>query len=61
MTILLAMRVSSRNRDNGYLQDIEEAVTTPAVMEAMERSLRLEGRIVKVRDVLDHYWAQYKR
>ncbi|QMV43334.1 Gfo/Idh/MocA family protein [Cohnella cholangitidis] len=37
--------------------NIEEAVTTLALMEAMERTLRSNGQSVKVQDVLDEYWA----
>jgi len=40
--------------------NVEEAVTTLAVMQAMELSLRADGRIVKVQDVLDDYWAAFK-
>ncbi|WP_378127963.1 Gfo/Idh/MocA family oxidoreductase [Cohnella boryungensis] len=40
------------------LPDVHEAVRTLALMEAMERSMRSGGQVVRVQAILDEYWSK---
>ncbi len=39
------------------LPDVNEAVHTLALMEAMKRSMKSGGQVIRVQDILDEYWG----
>jgi predicted dehydrogenase len=40
------------------LPDVDEAVHTLALMEAMERSMKAGGQLICVQDIVDEYWGK---